>query len=77
MNKGLIKPVSLPPAQPYAVSIRTVIVPMVVMTTIVAMSIIVTMVIMPIIIGFLSDPGLLGFKRLNRAGERCSIRAGD
>ena len=77
MNKGLIKPVSLPPAQAYAVSIRTVIVPMVVMTTIVAMSIIVTMVIMPIIIGFLTDPGLFGFKRMNCASERRSIRAGD
>ena len=77
MNKGLIKPVSLPPAQAYAVSIRTVIVPMVVMTTIVTMSIIVTMVIMPIIIGFLNDSGLLSFKRLNCAGERRSIRAAD
>jgi hypothetical protein len=32
---------------------------------------------MPIIMGFLNDPGLWGFKRLNCAGERGSIRAGD
>ena len=48
MNKGLIKPVSLPPAQAYAISIRAVIVRIVVTVVVVAM-IIATVIIAAIV----------------------------